>query len=258
MKLPVLITLLPSICLAFTPSPPMAWTSKAVLAMHELGNDENTVIKDSLLRPFGTILVAASLVFNPGMAGANENASFSMSSVPSSSLHVAEEIKLLDMSLPSYGSISDPKANQDSIDFVEQKKPDRAAVAAAKKKSGGNPLVATKSKPMKQQRAIEPRKTVEKRERTAESEETNKVDVRSSYKSRPVYIDKEEVSIEEKKKEKEVKKAESKPVKKEKEAVVASEEKEEGLNLKDVKIVDMEMPSYSGNTATKSKSVFAL
>lgn len=231
MKLTVFITAFPSISLAFIPSVPLTErSSKAVLAMHEMGNDKNTMIKDICLRPFGTMLVASSLVFNPGMTGAIENPNFTMFSVPSSSLQVAENIKVMDMSLPSYGLVSDPNSNQDVIEFVKETKPDKTS-----------------------------KKPVEKRERRV-AEETREKDVLNSYKSRPVFTGKDEVSIEEKKKEKELKKAEKKTVKKGegKEVVVKAEKKGEGIDLKDVKIVEMGMPSYDDSTATKQKSVFAL
>jgi len=265
MKLAVLIAVLPGISLAFTPlALRVERSSKAVLAMRKMRNDKNTVINDVFLRPFGTMLVAASLILNPGSSGAVEHASFSMSQVASSSLQIAEEIKLLDMSLPTYGSISDPKANQESIEFVKQKKEDNnagAAAAAAKKKPGNNPLVVTKSKPMKEQKPAVERKVIarepfEKRERVIEPKEP-KDEVLNNFKSKPVYIQKEAVSVEEKKKEKEAKKAEIKSVKKEKE-VVTSEEKEDGLSLKDVEVVNMEMPSYDKSTTKKAKSAFAL
>jgi len=265
MKISVLIAVLPGISLAFTPSAfQVERSSKVVLAMRETRNDRNTMINDNFLRPFGTMLVAASLVFNPGAVGAVENGSFSLSPVVSSSLHVAEEIKLLDMSLPTYGSLSssDPKANKDSIDFVKPDKEDKnsgAAAAAYKKKAG----VATKSKPMKEQKPAPERKVIVrepfvKAERVVEPKEPGNDEVRNNFKSKPVYIQKEVVSIEDKKKEKEEKKAEVKSGKKEKAAVITSEEKDDGLSLKDVTVVNMEMPSYGDSTTKKSKSAFAL
>jgi len=264
MKISVLIAVLPGISLAFTPSAfQVERSSKVVLAMRETRNDRNTMINDNFLRPFGTMLVAASLVFNPAAVGAVENGSFSLSTVASSSLHVAEEIKLLDMSLPTYGSISAPKANKDSIDFVKQEKEDKnsgaAAAAAFKKKAGG----ATKSKPVKEQKPVVERKVIVrepfvKAERVVEPKEPGNDEVRNNFKSKPVYIQKEVVSIEDKKKEKEEKKAEVKSGKKEKAAVITSEEKDDGLSLKDVTVVNMEMPSYGDSTTKKSKSAFAL
>lgn len=280
MKLAVLIAVMPGIGLAFTPSVvvPHASTgysssSRVVLAMRETTtttgreekNNASSLLKDNLLRPFGAVLVAASLVFNPGSAvGAGiENTAygFSVSSpVTSSSLQVAEEIKLLDMSLPSYGSISDPKANTDSVGYVKEDKSVAAAAAAAKKKKAA-PKAKQSSKVAPEKRkpvAKEPfvKEAVVKRDRSVESEE--KIDVRSSYKSKPVFMDKEEVSVEDKVKEKEAKKAERKPAKKEKEAVVVSEEKDDGLSLKDVTIVDMKMPSYDSTPNKKDNNFFAL
>jgi len=263
MKITVLIAVLPGISLAFTPSAfRVERSSKVVLAMREMRNDKNTMINDNFLRPFGAMLVAASLVFNPGAVGAVENASFSMSPVASSSLQVAaDDIKLLDMSLPSYGTISAPKANVESVGFVKEEKEDKNAAAAAFKKKSSP---AAKSKPMKEQKPVAERKVIVrepfvKPERVVEPKEPKSNDeVLNNFKSKPVYIEKEVVSVEEKQKEKEAKRAEVKSAKKEKEAVVTSEEKEDGLSLKDVKIVDMEMPSYDSSATKKSKSVFAL
>ena len=133
-------------------------------------------------------------------------------------------------SLPSYGAVSDPNSNLDGIEFVMDTKSDK-----------------------------DPKKPIEKRERAA-SKETSKKDVRNSYKSKPVFAGKDEVSVEEKRKEIESKKAEKKTVKREggKEAVDKTEEKENGIDLGKVKIVEMDMPSYGDSTVTKQKSTFTL
>lgn len=283
MKLGILIAVLPGIGLAFSPSVPHASTrgrssSRVVLLAERetpTGREDKKVpsLKDGLLRPFGTVLVAASLVFNPGSAiGAGIETTaygFSVSSpVTSSSLQVAEaEIKLLDMSLPSYGSISAPKANTDAVGYAKEDQSVQAAAAASKKKASVA-VKKTKQPPAAAAAATEKRKPVPKqpfvkepvvkRDRALDSDE--KLDVRNNFKSKPVFVDKDEVSVEQKKKEKADKKADKKSAKKaDKEAVVASEEdKDDGLSLKDVTIVDMEMPSYDGSTTKKSKSVFAL
>lgn len=197
---------------------------------------KKSAVKDVFLRPFGLIFMSASLVLNSGAAGAIESASSFMPG--SSSLYLSQETKLLDMSLPSYGSISNPTAGENSIDFVNVEKKDNTAgaPAGARKKS-------------REQKNVEPRKR-------SQSEE---IDLKANFKKRPVFSGKDEVSIEEKRQEKEKKKNEVKATKKEKQAVVISEEKEDdGLSLNDVTVVDMNMPSYGDSTTKKSKGVFAL
>jgi len=279
MKIIFLMSALPSISLCFTS--PLAHVEgyfKKDIKMQEVDNIRNTALKDVFLRPFGVIFVAASFVLNPGAVGAIESTSFFMTG--SSSLHLAEDIKLLDTSMPSYSSISNPTAGKDSIEFVLEKKTDNTAGAAAgaRKKSKSvkeqkkfeprkrsepeeidlranfknRPVFRdedVESGPMKEQKEVEPRKRSEPEE----------IDLRANFKNRPVFIDKEVVTIEEKRKEKELSKDKVKIAKKEKETVGASEETEEdGLSVKDVKVVDMNMPSYGDSTNKKAKSVFAL
>ena len=50
-----------------------------------------------IMRPFGTLAVAASLAFNPIIASAQENNVYQDSSIASSSVQVSETIKVLDM-----------------------------------------------------------------------------------------------------------------------------------------------------------------
>jgi len=253
MKIIFLISALPSISLCFTS--PLTHVERSFttnIKMQQESNEKNTALNDVFLRPFGVILLTTSLVLNPSAVGAIDTASSFMPG--SSSLHLAEDIKALDMSMPSYGSLSNPTAGEGSIEFVKVDKKDKkdktaGKAAGARKKSGNNPLVVTKSKPMKEQRKIEPRVR----------DEPEKVDLQANFKSKPVFIGKDEVTIDELRQEKESEKKEVKLAKKEKQAVVISEEKQDdGLSLKDVKVVDMGMPSYGDSTTTKSKGVFAL
>lgn len=74
----------------------------------------------------GAFLIAASLVWNPITVEAHpvpgDPVSLSPFSSSSSSIQLAESIKVLDMSLPTYGAISSPKATQESIKGVEPEK----------------------------------------------------------------------------------------------------------------------------------------
>jgi len=219
-----------------------------------MDNKRNIALKDFILRPFGVMLVTASLVLNPGAGGAIESASSFMTG--SSSLHLAEEIKLMDASMPSYSSISKPTTLV--TDFVKEEKTENTAGAAAGARKKSKP--AKEPKKAKEQKKFEPREAKEQKKfEPRERSEPEEIDLAANFKKRPVFIDKEVVTVEEKRKEKELLKDKVKLAKKEKQTVVTSEEKEEdGLSLKDVEVVDMNMPSYGDSTTKKGKSVFAL
>jgi len=101
------------------------------------------LLPEKLLHALGTLTVAASfLTFQPNNVQAMDF--MTNDAVLSSSIQLSEEIKVLDMSLPSYGSISAPKSGQEAIKGVEvdPNKPSTSTSASTsvlptKKKGGG-------------------------------------------------------------------------------------------------------------------------
>ena len=172
-----------------------------------------------ILRPFGTLAVAASLAFSPVSASAQDlyqyetssSSSTTGSSITSSSMQVSETIKVLDMGLPSYGDISAPKSSRNAIKGVEaerekekekEKEGATTSTSVLPTKKAGSTLFPTKEK----------KTTVKK---------TEKKQAAASATAAPLEIKKED-------------------------------KKEENL-----KFVDMAMPSYSENASAPKKSKFA-
>lgn len=184
-----------------------------------------------ILRPFGTLAVAASLAFSPVSVSASaqdlyqyETSSSSISStstststgssITSSSMQVSETIKVLDMGLPSYGDISAPKTSKNAIKGVEAEREKEkvkegastsASTSTSTKKAGGSTLFPTKEKKTTANKKTEKKQAAEKATATAAPLEIKKDD-----------------------------------------------KKEENL-----KFVDMAMPSYSDNASAPKKSKFA-
>jgi ABC-type maltose transport system permease subunit len=92
-------------CSLFLLSAPLAADAFAPLASprRTSSSTEMNMAKNDLglfsdiMRPFGTLAVAASLAFNPIIASAQENNVYQDSSIASSSVQVSETIKVLDM-----------------------------------------------------------------------------------------------------------------------------------------------------------------
>ena len=94
-------------CSLFLLSAPLAADAFAPLASprRTSSSTEMSMAKNDLglfsdiMRPFGTLAVAASLAFNPIIASAQENneCQYQDSSIASSSVQVSETIKVLDM-----------------------------------------------------------------------------------------------------------------------------------------------------------------
>ena len=92
-------------CSLFLLSAPLAADAFAPLASprRTSSSTEMSMAKNDLglfsdiMRPFGTLAVAASLAFNPIIASAQENNVYQDSSIASSSVQVSETIKVLDM-----------------------------------------------------------------------------------------------------------------------------------------------------------------
>jgi len=106
-----------------------------------------------ILRPFGTLAVAASLAFSPVSASAQQDL-YQYSSITSSSMQVSETIKVLDMGLPSYGDISAPKSSRNAIKGVEaerekekeKEKEGATSTSVLPTKKAGSTLFPTKEK----------------------------------------------------------------------------------------------------------------
>lgn len=124
-----------------------------------------------ILRPFGTLAIAASLAFCPISVSAQgydyETPQAQMNSITSSSVQVSENIKVLDMGLPSYGDIADPKAGQSKIKGVvpepEKEETGSSSVLPSKKSSGNVLFSSKKAKPAKKER-VRIDKTAEEKE----------------------------------------------------------------------------------------------
>ena len=123
-----------------------------------------------ILRPFGTLAIAASLAFCPISVSAQgydyETPQAQMNAITSSSVQVSEAIKVLDMGLPSYGDIADPKASQSKIKGVPepQKEETGSSSVLPSKKSSGNVLYSSKkAKPAKKEK-VRIEKTAEEKE----------------------------------------------------------------------------------------------
>lgn len=165
-------------CSLFLLSAPLAADAFAPLASprRTSSSTEMNMAKNDLglfsdiMRPFGTLAVAASLAFNPIIASAQENNVYQDSSIASSSVQVSETIKVLDMGLPSYGDIAMPKASQSAFKGVvvePEKELTPSSSVLPTKKSGGNGnalYAAKKAKPAKKER-VYVEKTAEDKER---------------------------------------------------------------------------------------------
>mmetsp|Transcript_3577 Transcript_3577/g.5465 ORF Transcript_3577/g.5465 Transcript_3577/m.5465 type:complete len:265 (+) Transcript_3577:2-796(+) len=206
---------------AFAPtrfSQPAAATSTSTQQLN-LSKDMNMA---DILRPFGTLAVAASLAFSPVSASAQDlhqydTSSSIDSSITSSSMQVSETIKVLDMGLPSYGDISAPKSSTNAIKGTEAEKEKEGAKSTSvlPTKKAGSPMFPTGSAKEKKEKAPSAK---------AEKKQAAKAEKKQAAAAAPVEI----------KKEKEDKKDEN------------------------VKFVDMSMPSYSDNASGPKKSAFAL
>jgi len=111
-----------------------------------------------VLRSVFSMTTLVTIAFNVGMTPSNAldvDLPLASSSI-SSSISLSEEVKLLDMSLPSYGSISDPKAKQEAIKGVEPESDKKASsgIISSKKKAGGilASTSSSKSKPPKKEK----------------------------------------------------------------------------------------------------------
>jgi hypothetical protein len=103
---------------------------------------------DNLQRTLGAFAFALSLVvLNPSIsasAGAypmspSSNYISSSAGSSSTSIQIAEAIKILDMSLPSYGEIAPPKASVDAIKGIQpDKEPASTTSVLSAKKSAGS------------------------------------------------------------------------------------------------------------------------
>jgi hypothetical protein len=113
---------------------------------------------DNLQHALGVFAIAASIVLcNPAIsvAGVYPTGSSNISGISSagsSTIQIAEAIKVLDMSLPSYGDIASPKASLDAIKGVEPEKESTTtatSVLPAKKTAGSK-----KTKPDKKSKVM--------------------------------------------------------------------------------------------------------
>lgn len=142
-------------------APQTSITCDAAISTKMSKNDHDF---SDVLRPFGTLAVAASIAFSPISSSAQELISYQDRSFGSSSVQLSENIKVLDMGLPSYGEISNPKASQEKIKGVEP--PKEAATSSSvipTKKSGGSSLYPSKkAKPAKKERVYIEKSTEEK------------------------------------------------------------------------------------------------
>lgn len=137
---------------AYTFNKPQKFSSSKVVL-----SSANKDINDSNnAHHFGKIIAAAAAasVFTaasfspPAVAFVPQSQMVPMSSLSSSSIDIAEAIKTLDFSLPSYDKIAAPKANQDDIEGVEvkTKKSDNADKKEKETSSPSSGAVAAKKK----------------------------------------------------------------------------------------------------------------
>eukprot|EP00558_Chaetoceros_sp_UNC1202_P005659 CAMPEP_0197246666 /NCGR_PEP_ID=MMETSP1429-20130617/19315_1 /TAXON_ID=49237 /ORGANISM="Chaetoceros sp., Strain UNC1202" /LENGTH=204 /DNA_ID=CAMNT_0042707387 /DNA_START=38 /DNA_END=652 /DNA_ORIENTATION=+ len=204
MKLSVLVALsMPLTGSAFAPTMKTSTAPTTTMLMSQ-PNDEQNKPMNALFRPLGTVAIAASLAFSPIAANAQELHQYQQSPLSSSSVQISETIKVLDMGMPSYGSIADPRAKQDSIKAAEPDKDKSTTGVLSSKSSGSAGGMFASSGGSKKKAAA----AAQKKDKVA-LERTQKVEV-----------EKDEIS--------------------------------------NVVTIDMSMPSYSDNAASKKKSVFAL
>jgi hypothetical protein len=162
--------------------------SRASSSQSELSMAKNVVDLNGMMRPLSTLAVAASLAFNPIAASAHDNYLVQDSMITSSSIQVSEAIKVLDMGLPSYGDLKDPKASAAAIKGVEPTEASpgsSSSVVPSKRAGAGNALYsAKKAKPAKKERVL-----VEKSEEEKQKDDTKLNGVIYTDMSMPSYSD---------------------------------------------------------------------
>lgn len=195
---------------AFTVAPR---ARKQVIPLQLAKNDGSDLIKQSV-KAFGVLSLGSILAFNVADASASsmflpDDASIvsAPSAILSSSVQLSAEIKTMDMSLPSYGSISDAKNTKESLSTLVIEQPEVTSNVKSK-------AAPKKGEPMKG----------------------------PSMSSFLPSLDK--------------KGPKEKAVAQKSKSTEAKEEKT--IAGAKVEIVDMNLPTYSGASDTKSTSPFAL
>jgi len=267
-----ILVVLPSITNAFVQSTPRAVRPCKVLKMSKMKDGNTSLEYHNLLRPFGTMVVTtvATLAFASTPAYALDSTKFSTSQVATSStLEIAAETKILDMALPTYGSISDPNSGQDAIDFKAFKQ--TASTVTEEQPTAQKEVQKPKSIPTKETQSSEvvnksSSKDVEKKKVTKEMQEQKETKIEAPEKRETVNSNKNP--------EKEMKeevapkvKNESKPVKEESTDDVAaayrkamelrkknatSNEKEDGFQSKKKEVVQQKKSVKTSNNENGS------